>query len=333
VKGLVKTAIGISFYYPVDSMVELATNVERLGYDSFWMHEDPRVGDSLMVLSSIAAKTRRMRIGSACVSAVTRHPAMTAASAATLHVQSGGRFVLGFGLGGFPWLPNMGVNVFPVAETKPLQRLRESIAVIRSLLAGEPVTLAGRFYRLDGFRLFTKPDGQVPIYLASYGLKTLGEAASFADGVITSPGVHTVEDVKRFISAVKSGEDRYGRRIEKASYLLASVSKLESEAAAAVKRVPFFLYMLAEVVAPESLEKLGVDTKDLPKIRGLFRRHNFPEAASLVSDEMAQALTITGTADQCLDRLKEYVEVGVDLAIITPVGEIQACLETFRPDD
>src|SRR5438132_5564402 len=80
-------------------LIRLAEEAERLGYDSAWAAEAWGT-DAVSVLAWVAARTTRLKIGSAILQMPARTPAMTAMTAATLDLMSGGRFLLGLGVTG-----------------------------------------------------------------------------------------------------------------------------------------------------------------------------------------------------------------------------------------
>lgn len=315
---------------PLEQLLELAEKSEELGYDSFWVHENPLYGDSIAALMLVIWRTKRISIGLGCTSVITRHPVLLASSAITLQNASGGRFLLGVGLGGFPWLPLIGYPVQPVERTRPLRRLMEAMRIIRSLTRGEDAALEGDFYTVKGLKLMARPLHPIPLYLASLGRKTLGRAALVADGAITSPGVATPSHVASMLAWVEDGEARYARRIDKAAYVIASVDESAARAYGAVKANPYFIYQLAEVVPEQSLIERGVSLESLPKLREAWRRRDLATASSLVSDEMVRALTASGTPGEARRALQEYLDRRLDLVIISPVGNVLASLRCFR---
>ncbi|GBC71308.1 Putative coenzyme F420-dependent oxidoreductase [Candidatus Calditenuaceae archaeon HR02] len=325
-----RLGVGWNISHPVSRIVELATRSEELGFESFWLHENPMLGDGFASLILTCRGTARIRLGIACTSVITRHPVMIAASAVTLHNESGGRFVLGICLGGFPWLPLIGHPVQPVKETKPLRRLVEAASVIRSLVNGEAAAVNGNFYNVQGFRLMVKASKPIPLYIGALGPRTLRMAPRIFDGVITSPGVLTPLDVRRLVGWVEEGE-KNGRKVEKLAYVLSSVSGDEAEAYEAVKRDPFFIYQLSEVVPEESLQQYGVGLGKLPEIREAWRRREIAAAANLISDDMVATLTASGRKEDAINKIEEYSQTGADTLIITPVGNVETVPKTFGP--
>ncbi len=324
-----RLGIGGSVSHPVSKLAELAAKAESFGFESFWLHENPMLGDSFSPLILACRNTVRLRIGVACTSVITRHPIMIAASAVTLQNESDGRFILGLCLGGFPWLPLINYPVEPVRETRPLRRIKEATTIIRSLVKGEAAVISGTFYNVKGFRLMAKASKPIPIYLGALGPKCLRYAPALFDGAVTSPGVLTTLDVRRLISWVEEGEKKVGKKIEKVAYVLSSVSEKEQEAYEAIKRDPFFIYQLSDVVPEESLSHFGVKLDRLPQIREAWKRRDLASASSLISDDMVIALTASGRREDALRRVEEYAATGADLLILTPVGNPENVLRTF----
>lgn len=79
---------------------ELARWIEQLGYDDLWLTDSSLHAGEVYVYATLAlAATTRLRVGTAVTNPITRHPAITANAAATLHRLAPGRFVCGIGVG------------------------------------------------------------------------------------------------------------------------------------------------------------------------------------------------------------------------------------------
>ena len=138
--GLVAGYSGAGMSLPIDLILE----AERLGFDSVWTAE-AYGSDAVSPLAYIAAKTSKIRLGTAIMQMPARTPAMTAMTAMTLDSLSGGRFILGLGPSG----PQVVEGWHGVAYGKPLTKVREYVLVLRKILAREaPVEFAGEEYQL-----------------------------------------------------------------------------------------------------------------------------------------------------------------------------------------
>lgn len=312
-------------------MINYAKMAEELNYESFWVHDSYFFRDAVSYLSGLALSTSRIKLGSACVNTVTRHPVLTAMTFATLDEISNQRMILGIGLGGFPWLPKIGLKVFPLNETKPKARINESISIIRSLLQGETLSMKGKFFTVDNINLMVVPKREIPFYISSFGPETLKMAPRIAEGVVISPGVNTAEWIRDMNRFIEEGEKKYGKKIDRASYILCSVAEKRENAISIMKKFPFVIYQIAEVIKPETLAPYGVSEKSLHVVKESWRKHDIQSASEAIPDEAITAVTLTGTPDEVLEKLEKYRKAGVDLPIISPIGDISKAIKTFVP--
>lgn len=141
-------------------------------------------------LATAAAVTARLRVGTMVLSNDFRHPAIVAHEAASLHHLSGGRFELGIGAGWYePEYRAAGI-AFDAAGRR-IDRLEESLSIIKRLLAGTPVRHSGAWYQIDGLDLDVMPErrGCPPLLIGAGGARMLGIAARHADivGLLPAP--------------------------------------------------------------------------------------------------------------------------------------------------
>jgi probable F420-dependent oxidoreductase len=142
------------------------------------------------VLATAAAVTERLRVGTMVLCNDFRHPALVAHEAASLHQLSGGRFELGLGAGWFP--PEFeAAGIGFDAPPRRIDRLEESLAIVRGLFSGRPVDHDGSAYRIKGLDLGIVPVefGYPPIVVGAGGPRMLRVAARAADvvGILPAP--------------------------------------------------------------------------------------------------------------------------------------------------
>lgn len=164
--------------------VELAEIADQAGLQSFWVSEDPDGWDASAVLGAIAGRTATIRLGTGVFNPYYRHPALIAASVASLDLLSGGRAFLGLGRGQVEWYERaLGLTV-----GDPVSRLRETIGLLRqwwspASRASSPDD-ATEFAVTSWERSFRPVQPHPPIFIAAVGPKALRLAAELADGVI-----------------------------------------------------------------------------------------------------------------------------------------------------
>ncbi|MER5377885.1 LLM class F420-dependent oxidoreductase [Streptomyces sp. NPDC002553] len=176
---------------PSPGQVELALEAERLGYDSVWTAESWG-SDAFTPLTWIAARTSRIKLGTAVAQMAARSPTTTAMHALTLDHLSGGRMMLGLGLSGPQVVEGWYGRPFP---SSPLTATREYVDVVRQVLARRgPVETAGRFhshpYRGPDATGLGKPlkpithplRADLPVLLGAEGPKNVAQTVRVADG-------------------------------------------------------------------------------------------------------------------------------------------------------
>jgi 5,10-methylenetetrahydromethanopterin reductase len=326
-----KLALGFNPVIPFGDARSIAVRAERAGYDSVWMHESLFQRDVVTYLSAMVSATKIIRIGSGVINTFTRHPVTAAATFASLSELSGGRVVLGLGLGSFPTVPLLGYQIFPVEKTRPLKRMKEYVRIVKDVWRGGKVDFDGEFFKVRGLTLGFELKTPVPIFVASLSPRIQRFAATVADGVILSPALNTVWGTERMVANVKAGEEAAGRDVERASYMMTSLDPDPQKARDAVRDYYFFVYQLSEVVRSEVLAPYGVTEESLRPMREAYKKGDLPGAKRLIPAEAIEALTICGSADHAAERIGEYRKAGVTLPILMPIGNVDYAVEALSP--
>jgi len=183
-------AIGVDVGWWVDS----ARRLDEAGFSGVWSWDHfmsrGRLEDSVLecwtTLALASAATRRLTIGTLVANVMNRHPAVLARMASTLQGASGGRLVLGIGIGGHPVEHRAYGMPFPEPAERAA-RLEEAVAVIRALWSGGPVTVTGRFYSLVDAMAFPVPTPVPAIVVAGETPGGARLAARIGDGWTTPP--------------------------------------------------------------------------------------------------------------------------------------------------
>jgi F420-dependent oxidoreductase-like protein len=195
------------FRLVADHVVE----AERLGVDTVWSTEAWGT-DGVVPLAYLAARTSRIRLATGILQITARAPAMTAMTAMTLDHVSDGRFILGLGASG----PQVVEGLHGRRYDKPLERLRETVDVIRLAMSGEKIVYNGNQITLplpDGpgkaLRIGQSARPNIPIYLATLGPRALEYTGSTADGWVATCIVPQRAD--HFMVHIRRGAERVGR--------------------------------------------------------------------------------------------------------------------------
>jgi alkanesulfonate monooxygenase SsuD/methylene tetrahydromethanopterin reductase-like flavin-dependent oxidoreductase (luciferase family) len=169
--------------------LDSARRLDEAGFAGVWAWDhfigqgDPTVPvvEAWTILSMAVAQTSRVTVGPFVLNVMNRHPALVARMASTLQIASGGRLVLGIGIGGAPREHAAYGMDFPEAPER-VARLEEAIAVIRALWTGGPVTRPSRFYPLVDAVAHPVPDPPPKIIVGGETRPGASLAARIGDG-------------------------------------------------------------------------------------------------------------------------------------------------------
>ncbi|GAA1435665.1 LLM class flavin-dependent oxidoreductase [Microlunatus lacustris] len=183
--------LGLAFVptLPPERLRTLATTVEAAGLDELWVWEDCFKQSGIASASAALAWTTRLRVGIGLLPVPLRNVALTAMELATLERMFPGRLVAGVGHGVQAWMAQVGAR-----PASPLTLLREYGTALRSLLAGERVSAAGRYVQLDDVALDWPPNPPPPLMFGGSGPRSLELTAELGDGTLLAAAL-TVEQV------------------------------------------------------------------------------------------------------------------------------------------
>ena len=191
---------------------------DALGLDAFFLGDHPAYGqEPWLHLGALAVTTERVRLGSVVGCAGYRPPVLTARLAADLDHLSGGRVVLGLGIG---WnaaeFAQLGLPFPPVPERQAA--LAEAVTIIRGVWGPEPFTFRGRYHSTVDERVGPPPVQRPgpPLLLAGAGERALRLVAQYADACNFGPGhatglARTPEDVRRKLAVLRGHCEAIGR--------------------------------------------------------------------------------------------------------------------------
>jgi probable F420-dependent oxidoreductase len=208
----------------VQALVGLAERAEELGFDSVWVHDHvfnvghvfDRIGgrpyyEPLTLLSFVAGRTRRVRLGTSVLVLPYHNPIRLAKTAATLDVLSGGRLILGVGVGAIE--NEMEAMGTPFKERGAFTD--EAIAVMRTLWSEDDPRFDGRYSRFAGMKFSPKPiqKPSVPIVIGGISRAAIRRAARLGDG--WQPLGLSPEALGQGIEALREEAQATGRDVAK----------------------------------------------------------------------------------------------------------------------
>jgi TAT-translocated FGD2 family F420-dependent dehydrogenase len=196
-------------------LIEYAVAAEKAGFDALWTsdHFHPwqdnqgHAAHAWITLAAIGQRTERLLLGTGITCPIYRYnPAEVAHAFASLGVLYPGRVFLGVGTGEALNEVPAGGGWGPYRERA--ERLEEAATIIRRLWTEDWVSFEGRYFRLEGARLYDKPPQPIPFYIAAAGPTSARLAGRHGDGWITDPVTLRRNDV---VQAFEEGVRASGR--------------------------------------------------------------------------------------------------------------------------
>jgi 5,10-methylenetetrahydromethanopterin reductase len=318
--------VGLFPTEPVDVIRHYTLLAEELGYANVWFGDSQNIWrESSVTMGAAAVGTERVVLGTGVTNAVTRHRSLLASTWASLAEFTGGRVALGIGTGDSS-LRTMGLKPLTLAQ------LETAVAELRALLRGESVREpdSGAEFHLN---YLTGPV-DVPIYIAASAPRILRLAGRIADGVIVLVGTAT-EFVTAALATIEQGARESGRRLTDLHIVLWTPTAIAEDPVRA--RDLTRAHVARVCIRPLPAEVDPSLRSAIDRIRDSYDYYHHMDTAAghadIVPDPLVDLFALAGTPDQCLDRLAELAELGIDQVSIVPFvrpGETRAAtIRTF----
>ncbi|MCC6435651.1 MAG: TIGR03621 family F420-dependent LLM class oxidoreductase [Acidimicrobiales bacterium] len=180
--GAIRFGISAPGFDSLEALVARARWAERAGFSTFSVSDHLNAPSPFVTLQAIAGVTERIRLGTLVINNDLRHPVVLAQDAATVDRLSGGRLELGLGAG-WALAEYRRAGIAYDAPSVRIERLAETVGVLRALFSGEPVSVRGRHVQLDGHFVVPRPPQaeRLPLLIGGNGDRLLRLAAEEAD--------------------------------------------------------------------------------------------------------------------------------------------------------
>ena len=293
----IKVGVGFGLFRlglpPAATIVEVAQRAEEWGLDSFWLSDhllapSPEL-DVIATLSLLASHTTRIKLGPSVFLLNLRHPLVAAKSFATLDYLSHGRMVMAVGTGAN--LADYAACGIPTEGRG--RRLDEGITILRKIWTQPNASFHGKFFNFENVTIQPRPEprshndsGTIDIWVGGRSDAALRRTARYADGYFAS--FQTPQEFSNSMTSVRSYAQQFGR---------------------ADARIEAGLILLCRLAA--SRERAMEDTRQLV-------------ARMALSSDMFIQRTLYGSPADIIDRLQEYVALGLDKFVLWPVAEPDA---------
>jgi F420-dependent oxidoreductase-like protein len=309
-----------------EDTLDFVIGAETLGIDSAWSAEAWGM-DAVAPLAYVAARTKRIGLGTGIMQISARAPAVTATTALTLATISGNRFMLGLGASG----PQVVEGLHGVAFSKPMTRMRETIAILRMAFRGEKLEFHGEHFELprpggEGkpLRLALAANPDIPIYLATLAPRALEVTGELADGWLGTCFVP--EQSHEFTEHMKRGAERAGRSMTDITLSAQTGLVFGDDVERIVDSLrPSLAFQLGAMGSAktnfynDAFKRSGFE-ESATRVQSLWKQGKRDEATAAVADEMILKTNLIGTDDMIRERLRAYQTAGIDTISAAPAG-------------
>ncbi|MFY9609497.1 MAG: LLM class flavin-dependent oxidoreductase [Blastocatellia bacterium] len=328
-----RVALYLQDKHPLREAIEYVRYAEARGFEAVWQAESRLVRDAIVPMAAFAATTERIKIGSGVINNWTRNAALIAATFSTLDDLAPGRILCGLGVWWEPLATKVGVN-----RRRPVQAMRETVEVVRRLLAMERVTFKGEFVNVEQIEIDIvhgdRSAKNVPIYIGATGMKMMELSGEIADGVLLNYLVSPAYN-REAMEHLRAGAEKAGRSLDEIDRPQLIVCSLEKDRIRALDgaRELVTQYLGQQ---PHIMKASGVSQDLLDEIGRVLtwpaEEHQIREAMKLVPDEVVQLITASGTPDECRAKVAEYIEAGCTCPVLYPLGDdVNAMIDAFAP--
>ncbi|MBI5878584.1 MAG: LLM class flavin-dependent oxidoreductase [Chloroflexi bacterium] len=326
-----RVAIYLQDKHEIREGMQYAQYAEARGFEAVWQAESRLVRDAIVPMAAFAAVTSRIKIGSGVINNWTRNIGLLAATFLTLDDLAPDRILCGIGAWWDPLARNVGIE-----RKKPLKAMRETIDVMRRLLAMERVTFHGEFHHVDGIELDVvhgrRAPRNVPFYIGATGDAMMEMAGEMADGVLLNycvPPEYNTNALER----LTAGAHKAGRtldQIDRPQLVVCSVDRDHGRAVQAAKE------LLTQYLAqqPHIAKASGTSDAVVQRIQSILgwpaTKEQIHAAMQFVPDDLIERITASGTPNEVIDRVALYTQNGCTCPVLYPLGDdVKLMIDTF----
>ena len=325
-----RVALYLQDKHPIRDGMEYARYAEAKGFEAVWQAESRLVRDAIVPMAAFAAVTERIKIGSGVINNWTRNIGLLAATFLTLDDLAPDRIICGIGAWWDPLAKNVGID-----RRKPLAAMRETIEVMRRLLAMENVTYNGEFHQVQGIELDVvhgrREPRNVPVMIGATGPQMMEMTGEIADGVVLNYCVPPDYNHQAMEQLAK-GAKKAGRSLDEIDRPQLVVCSVHEDIQTALDGARELLtqYLAQQ---PHIAKASGVKPEVVGQIQSILgwpaTVEQVRSAMHLVPDDLVQRITASGTPAEVKAKVREYVDNGATCPILYPLGDVKLMIDTF----
>jgi alkanesulfonate monooxygenase SsuD/methylene tetrahydromethanopterin reductase-like flavin-dependent oxidoreductase (luciferase family) len=299
---------------PPAVQIDYAGRAEERGFRAAWFPEIT-FGDAFGPATAAATKTSRLGLGTGVVGIWSRSAVTMALQAATLNELSNGRLLLGVGLQARGYVEGWHGQTYE----RPVRAMKEYVTILRQILSGEPTTFEGEIFSVKNFQLMMQPpEKPARIYMAAIGPQMTRLAGELADGIIGY--FYSAEYVRdSVLPNLRAGAERAGRTLDDFD-IACGFPTIVTPDDSGLEQIKGQVMMFATAgsSSPEYATSFAAAGYDVAPIQERVDAGDIDGALGLVTDEMADAMTIAGSPENVRRRIAEYRDAGLTTIGLNP---------------
>ncbi|MEM4188204.1 MAG: 5,10-methylenetetrahydromethanopterin reductase [Candidatus Hadarchaeum sp.] len=293
---------------PIEKIVKLVKLAEDVGFEYAWITDHYNNKNVYETLALIAKGTETIKLGPGVTNPYVRSPAITASAIATLDELSNGRATLGIGPGDKATFDALGIE-----WVKPVSTIRDAIAMIRTLLAGEKTESGAQ---LMGVKAVQE---KIPVYMGAQGPMMLKTAGEIADGALINAS--NPKDFEAAVPLIKEGAEAAGKSLSDIDVAAYTCCSIDEDAEAAANAAKIVVAFIAAGSPPPVFERHGLPADTGKKFGDLLGKGDFGGAIAAVDDALMEAFSVVGTPDEFIPKIEALAEMGVTQYVAgSPIG-------------
>jgi 5,10-methylenetetrahydromethanopterin reductase len=311
--------------------LDYARYAEKRGFEAVWQAESRLVRDAIVPMAAYAAVTEKLKVGSGVINNWTRNIGLLASTFLTLDDLAPNRVICGIGAWWDPLAKNVGID-----RRKPLTAMRETVTILRRLLAMERVSFDGEFIHVNGIELDVvhgrREPRHVPIMIGATGDQMMELTGEIADGAVLNYCVPPEYNIKA-LDLLRAGARKAGRdfdAIDRPQLIVCSVDE-DHDKAIDTTRGLLTQYLAQQ---PHIAKASGVSADVVASIQAILgwpaTHEQIDKAKHLVPEDLIHRITASGTPEEARAKVAEYRKYGCTCPILYPVGgDVKLLIDTF----
>jgi len=276
-----------------------------MGFEYIWIGDYYNQKNVYETLTAIAKKTELVKLGPGITNPYLRCPEITSSAIATLDEISNGRAVLGIGPG-----DKNSLNMLKIKDEQVMNSIKNTIEIFKTLTANKKTKTGGEFF---GVRSIQK---EIDVYIGGEGEKILKLAGEIADGVLIN--CSNPKDYEFTMPLIKEGVISSGRKLSNIDICAHTSCSIANHYNDALKVIKLHIAHTASKSSLSLLKRHELSEKLINDMRNLINKKDLAGAIGLVNEDLVDIFSITGTADQFIEKIQVLEEMGVSQYIAGP---------------